>query len=329
MPFFDMPISELHRYRPEITEPTDFDEFWSETLSEARSTGGQTVITPIYTGLVTVDVFDVSFPGFGGDRVAAWLTVPAGATAPLPAIVAFNGYGGGRGLGHERLTWAAAGYAHLFMDTRGQGSGWGSGGSTPDAVGSAPAGAGFMTRGILDPRGYYYRRLITDAVLAVDATRALDLVDPARVSAAGVSQGGGLALAVAGLVPDLFAVMPDVPFLCNFERAIGLTGNEPYAEIAAYLAVHRNAVDAVYRTLSYVDGVSFAKRAKAPALFSTALMDQTCPPSTVFAAANWYGGDVETTVYPFNGHEGGDGYRWPEQVQWLTALSAHVSLPEE
>ena len=125
------------------------------------------------TALTQIDVFDVTFPGYGGEPVKAWLSVPHGASGPLPAVVEYNGYGGGRGLPHERLTWAAAGYAHLFMDTRGQGSGWGSGGETPDPHGSGPAAPGFMTRGIDSPSQYYYRRVFTDAVRAVDAVRTL------------------------------------------------------------------------------------------------------------------------------------------------------------
>ena len=39
-----------------------------------------------------------------------------------------------------------------------------------------------MTRGVLDPRTYYYRRVITDAVRAVDAARSHPLVDPTRVA---------------------------------------------------------------------------------------------------------------------------------------------------
>jgi cephalosporin-C deacetylase len=54
--------------------------------------------------------------------------------------------------------------------------------------------------------------------------------------------------------------------------------------VTAYLAVHRGDVEQAFRTLSYLDGVNFARRAGAPALFSVALMDVTCPPSTVFAA---------------------------------------------
>ncbi len=46
-------------------------------------------------------------------------------------------------------------------------------------------------------------------------------------------------------------------------------------------------------------------------------MDDVCPPSTVFAAHNWYGGPREIDVYPFNGHEGGGPARFPRQVEWL------------
>ena len=45
---------------------------------------------------------------------------------------------------------ASAGFAHLQMDTRGQGSGW-SLGDTPDEAPSQPQVPGVMTRGILDP----------------------------------------------------------------------------------------------------------------------------------------------------------------------------------
>lgn len=65
------------------------------------------------------------------------------------------------------------------------------------------------------------RRLITDAVRAVDAVRGLPGVDGHQVAVVGNSQGGGLAIAVAGLVPDLTTVQASVPFLCHVERALG------------------------------------------------------------------------------------------------------------
>lgn len=162
-----------------------------------------------------------------------------------------------------------------------------------------------LTRGVEDPATYYYRRLITDAVRAVDAARTLAPVDPARVAVLGQSQGGGLALAVAALVPDLAAAVAHVPFLCDFPRAVLVTDAHPYREIADYLAVHRDRVEAVHRTLSYVDGVNFARRAAVPARFSVALMDEIVPPSTVFAAHQAYAGPKELTVWHYNGHEAG------------------------
>ena len=320
MTYFDLSPAELRAYRPDVSEPADFDAFWERTLASSRAAGGAPIVERVASPLRTVEVFDVTFPGFAGDPIKGWLTRPAGATGRLPIVVEYLGYGGGRGLPHERLAWASAGYAHLVMDTRGQGSAWGAGGDTADPHGAGPALPGYMTRGIEDPEGYYYRRLITDAVLAVDAARALDGVDPERVAVTGVSQGGGLTVAVSGLAEGLAAVMPDVPFLCHFERAIGLTGRDPYDEIVRYLRVQRDAVERTFRTLSYVDGVNFAKRATAPALFSVALHDPVCPPSTVYAAANHYAAPVDVEVYPFNEHEGGQAAQWPRQQEWLAGV---------
>lgn len=319
MPRFDFGLDELRAYRPTVSVPHDFDEFWSQTLVESRAAAREVSAETFETSLTAFDVLDVEYSGFGGHPVKAWFIAPAGAEGPLPTIIDYNGYGGGRGLPHERLGWAGAGYAYLFMDTRGQGSAWGTGGGTPDPVGSGPSLPGFMTRGIEHQQSYYYRRLITDAVLAVDAALQFSIVDPNRISVTGGSQGGGLALAVAGLRDDVFAAMPDVPFLCHFERAVGLTDSDPYGEIVRYLSVHRDLVEQTFRTLSYFDGVSFAARAHAPALFSVALMDPVCAPSTVFAAFNNYAGESAIEIYPFNQHEGGLAEQWVRQARWLSA----------
>jgi cephalosporin-C deacetylase len=317
MPRYDLPLADLRTYRPDVAEPADFDEFWQRTLTEARAFGTAPTVTRVASPLVQAEVYDVTFGGFGGDPIRGWLLLPAGTTGRLPAIVDYNGYGGGRGLPHEHLQWVSCGYAYLFMDTRGQGSVWGAGGDTPDPYGTGPSAPGFMTRGIENPNDYYYRRVFTDAVRAIDAMRTLDRIDPDRIVVCGGSQGGGIALAAAGLSSGLVGVLPDVPFMCHFERAVGMTDTDPYQEIVRYLSVHRDLIEQTFRTLSYMDGVTFAKRATAPALFSVGLLDPICPPSTVFAAYNNYAGDASIEVYPFNEHEGGQGHHWVRQAEWL------------
>jgi cephalosporin-C deacetylase len=325
MALFDLPLDRLTGYRSGSTEPEDFDRFWADTLATTRQHALDARFERVATGLSTVTTFDVTFAGFGGHPVKGWLTLPANAAEPLPLLVEFVGYGGGRGLAHTHLLWASAGFAHFVMDTRGQGSGW-STGDTADPVGSAPASPGFLTRGIEDPDGFYYRRVFTDAVRAVEAARAHPLTDASRTAVTGVSQGGGITLAAAGLIPDLVAVAPDVPFLCDFPRAATITDTLPYREIGTYLSVHRERRARAFETLSYFDGVHFAARATAPALFSTALEDEVCPPSTVFAAYNAYANDdKQIKVYDFNGHEGGGPFQQVTQLDWFAERLAEGS----
>ncbi len=140
---------------------------------------------------------------------------------------------------------------------------------------------------------------------AVQTVRTLDFVDSERVAVAGNSQGGGIALATAGLVPDVAALYAQAPFLCDFRRGVRITSEGPYAEIAGYLGAHRWEVEQVFRTLAYFDGIGFAARAIAPAWFSCGLMDGLCPPSTAFGAFHAYGGQKEIQVWDYNGHDAG------------------------
>jgi cephalosporin-C deacetylase len=319
MPHFDLPLEELRRYRPDVAVPDDLDRFWKQTLAAAREHELAARFTRVDTGLVVVETYDVTFAGYGGSPVKGWLHLPAHRTGRLPAVVEYVSYGGGRGLAHERLFWAAAGYAYLIMDTRGQGSEW-SVGDTPDAEGAGPAHSGYFTRGILDPEAYYYRRVFTDGVRAVEAVRAHPAVDPERVAVAGRSQGGAIAIAVSALVDDLRAVLSDVPFLCDVRRGVSIADTLPYLELVTYLKVHRDHAERVFRTLSYFDGTVLGRRAAAPALFSVALMDTLCPPSTVFAAYHHYAAtDKDIVVYPYNDHEGGEGFQQAAQLRWLAS----------
>jgi cephalosporin-C deacetylase len=321
MSTFDLPLDQLREYRPERDEPADFDAFWEETLAESRELGRPPTFEPFASPLRTLQVFDVTFSGFDGQPIRGWLLAPAGATGPLPTVVEYIGYGGGRSFPIGWLGWASAGYANLVMDTRGQGSTW-SPGDTPD-IEPAPATGqhpGFATRGIDDPRTYYYRRLIADAVLATEAAAHHPLVDADRIVVTGRSQGGGLALAVAGLAPSVRAAAIDVPFLCHWRRAVEITDETPYREVRQYLSVRRGRADETFATLAYVEGMNFATRATCPALFSVGLMDEICPPSTVFAAFNHYSGPADINVWPFNGHEGGDLQQQMEQFAFLDRL---------
>jgi len=306
MPYFDLPLEKLQEYKPERVEPIGFDLFWQESLTTAREFPTKVSLEEGDYGLRLLDTYDLTFNGYGGQPIKGWLILPKKRNSPLPCVVQYIGYGGGRSLPYDWLLYPSAGFACLVMDTRGQGSSW-SMGDTPDIeseVGN-PQFPGVMTRGILKPETYYYRRLYIDAVRAVDAARSCLEIDSQRIAVRGHSQGGGLAMVVAALEPTIQAALVGEPFLCHFRRATEITETAPYSEIVSFCRTHRDKVDVVFNTLSYFDGVNFAARAKVPALFSVGLMDDVCPPSTVFAAYNHYLGTKSIQVYAYNQHDGG------------------------
>ena len=325
MALFDLPLAELRTYRPERAEPADFDAFWKRTLDEAAGHDLAAEFRPYDAALTEVEVYDASFAGWGGHRISGWFIVPKHAVGPVPCVMHYIGYGGGRGTPHDHLVWPASGRAVFVVDTRGQGSSSGNhAGATADPDGGLhPQSPGFMTRGILAPEHYYYRRVFTDAVRAVDAAKSHPAVDPDRVYVSGGSQGGGITTAVAGLRDDVAAALVDVPFLTHFRRALEITNDDPYQEIVRFLKTQRGADEQVFRTLSYFDGQHFAARATCQALYSVALMDQTCPPSTVFASYNhWAHPEKSIEVYPWNNHEGGAGEHRSVQLRWLKGVGA-------
>lgn len=304
MPWFDLSEAELRDYRISTAEPDDLDEFWSTRISRARELAEPTKLTryaPESYG--EMPVYDVEFSGAGGDRIKGWYLRPAGTEGKrLPVVVTFISYGGGRGLPVEHTRLPATGFAQFVMDTRGQGGRW-TVGATPDSGAGGPEYPGVMTRGLSDPGDYYYSRLFVDAVRAVEEASALADVDPTRVAVMGASQGGGLSLAAAALCGDrVRACVADVPFLCDIQRAITITGEKPYAEIAHFLAQHVSLVQKALDTLRYFDCALLARRITASCLLSVGLMDEICPPSTVYAAYHEIKAPKELVVSPFGTH---------------------------
>ena len=312
--------SELEKYQPVLTKKSDFDSFWAQTLTNFVAENPQAILVKIESPITEVEIFDVTVPGFNGDPIKGWFLTPKNLVDDRPLILIFEGYGGGRGNFSEWLFWVNCGYPTLVMDTRGQGGGHRRG-DTPD--GRYPRGSsstGFMTMGINSKEDYYYRRVFSDAVAFVRAAKSLPNVDPTRIVTTGGSQGGGIALAATSLAPEVFATMPDVPFLCHIHRAIELTDSFPYQEIVNYCRIHRTDSEIALETLTYFDCMNLVTRAKAHAFISVGMHDPICPPDTIFAMRNHYAGPVETQIWEFNMHEGGASDQNLLQARWLQAL---------
>jgi cephalosporin-C deacetylase len=297
MPSIDLPVEELRSYVPEASRPDDFDDFWARTMTEARQVPLAVELEPASPKLAGVTAYRACFGGIGGARISGWYLRPEG-DGPFPGAVRYHGYGmrGDRPL--ELYTLAAQGVAVLSLDCRGQDGG------SPDIPpldgGHAP---GWLTRGLRDPERHYYRYVYADVVRALDAVASFDEVDGDRLAVSGASQGGGLALAAAALSGRASFVWADIPFLCDFPRAVAIAPQSPCAEVAGFLRRHPDLEAAAYRTLSYFDIVNHAPAVTCPAVVTVGLWDDVCPPSTVFGMFARIGSaDKELVVWPYHGH---------------------------
>jgi len=290
---------------PTTAEPEDLDAFWARHLAAARELAEPASFVPyrpeVY-GALAVD--DVTFSGAQGAPIRAWFVRPRDARGPLPCLVTFIGYGGGRGTPAEHTTYPAAGYAELVMDTRGQGGDWSPGGTgDPGAGSSAAEHPGMLTRGVLSPDDYYYTRLFVDAVRAVQTAAEHPDVDASRVAVGGASQGGALALAAAALAPDSVRLChADVPFLCDIEGSLEEVEEPPFTELIHYLAQHVDVVDRVLATVAHIDCALLARRIRARTLMSVGLKDPICPPAGIYAAYNAIAAPKRLAVYRYSDH---------------------------
>src|SRR5512143_623018 len=107
MAYYDLPLEQLKLYLPPRCEEPDFEAFWQSTLSQARQMPMQPRFEPVDTGLKAQDVFDVTFPGFGGQPIKGWFILPRQRSGRLPCVVDYIGYNGGRSFPTDWLLWSS------------------------------------------------------------------------------------------------------------------------------------------------------------------------------------------------------------------------------
>jgi cephalosporin-C deacetylase len=308
MPLYDKPLEELVVYDPPLTKEDDFDTFWAKTLEENAKASFEAELQEVDYPVIGAQVYEAHYDGWDGARISAWYLTPD-KEGPFPTLVQYHGYSGSKMDLYRYLMWVLQDYAVLAVDMRGQ-----SGNSTDPTPYTGGHVRGWMTLGIMDPREYYYRGVYMDCVRALDFVSGRPEVDADRIGIMGMSQGGGLTLAVAALDDRAVLAMPEMPYLCHFKRAVDVAVRMPYLEIAEYLKRWPRREEQVWRTLSYFDNMNLASRITCPILMTVGLQDDICPPSTVFAVYNKIEAEKDPKVYPYHNHEVVEAH-WEDKVR--------------
>ncbi|MBU3740360.1 MAG: acetylxylan esterase [Rhodoferax sp.] len=306
---FDLPLDRLPEYAGTNPRPDDFDAYWERGLSEMRATDPGVTLQPAEFQAPYADCFGLQFTGTGGSRVFAKLLRPRDLRGPAPAVLHFHGYAGASADWCTYLPYVAAGFVVAALDCRGQG------GVSEDAgAGGRGTLRGHIVRGLQGPVDQlYYRQVFLDTAMLARIVMDMPEVDARRVGAYGGSQGGGLALACAALVPGIRRVAPTYPFLCDYQRVWEMDqAKDAYWELQDYFRrfdPRHLAQRETFLKLGYIDVQHLCDRIRAEVLMGVGLMDTVCPPSTQFAAYNRIRSPKTCQLFPDFGHEALPGFQ--------------------
>ena len=309
---------------PSLPVPEDFDAFWTGQKARLAAVPMESVLTPVKSPADGVECFDVAISCVPPRPVSGYFARPTGA-APrsLPAILLVHG----AGVRSSSLSGAAASakrFEALAMDINAHGIPNGQ----PEAFYQDLAAGelkDYRTAGRQDREQCYFLGMFLRLVRAMEFLTSQTEWDGKVLIVRGSSQGGGQAIAAAGLDPRVTFISAGVPAICDhtgkaagringWPKLVPDTDGKPDPEI---LQVAR-----------YFDCMNFATRARAEAIFSAGFIDATCPPTSVYATYNNLPGKKQMINEPWMGHAVSAKLQQATEAAIIDHLAARKRPPE-
>ena len=174
-----------------------------------------------------------------------------------------------------------------------------------------------------DRETYYFRGMYLRVLRAIEYMTSLPEWDGRRILVVGESQGGGQAVAAAGLDPRVSAVVLNVPAMQDLGGARqGRLSGWPQP-----IENHQDLSSAqLDSTLPYFDGSQLIRHSKAEIFCEIGLIDTTCPPSAVFSSLNNAPGKKTINCVPYRTHAWPSGdLRAPWEEKYLHPREAFIN----
>jgi cephalosporin-C deacetylase-like acetyl esterase len=303
---------DAEKIQPVVTNPEDFDLFWKNAMSDLAKTPLDVKVIPAYDKSTDkVQVSYVNIQNVGGSRLYGTLCSPK-SPGKYPAIVNLPG-AGIRPYGPD-LEMAEKGFVVLSIGIHGIPVNM-----EPQVYSSLEAGAlkGYFLFNPEHRDRYYYKRVYLGCIRSIDFLSMMPEVDTAKIAVTGNSQGGALSIVTAALDKRVKVLAAIHPALCDLPAYLsGRAGGWPHFFQESNLSKYDAKV--LQQSLAYYDVVNFAKRLNVPGLYTWGFNDETCPPSSMYAAFNSIKAPKELALYVETGH-----WFYPEQKAGLNLWLIH------
>jgi cephalosporin-C deacetylase-like acetyl esterase len=295
--------------QPTVENPVDFDAFWrkaKEDLAKIPMDAKMTLMPERCTE--KTNVYHVNLQNYRlGSRLYGILCVPK-KEGKYPALLQVPGagvraYGGDIATADKGVITFQIGIHGVPVDMNP---------SVYTDLGAGPL-SGYHNYNMDDRDRFYYKRVYLGCVRANDFLTSLPQYDGSNLAVTGGSQGGALSIITTALdsrVKSLGAFYPALSDVTGY--LFGRAGGWPHYFDQANRSWNEKK-DKI-STLSYYDVVNFARRVKVPGYYSWGYNDETCPPTSMFAAYNVISAPKELYLALDTGH-----WTYPEQGEKMSA----------
>jgi len=290
--------------KPYQTDPADFDAFWQKGKDDLAQVPLEAKVTLLPEACTdTVNVYHVGIRTVGrswsgAGRVYGILTEPK-APGRYPAILMVPGAGVRPYFGNT--DWAARGAIVLEIGIHGIPVNLAK--EVYDQLHAGPLN-GYQTFNLDDRETYYYRRVFLNCLRANDFLASRPMWNGKDLLVTGASQGGLLSIVTAALDPRVTALAAIHPAMCDVAAELhGRAGGWPHPfkpNDDGSPSFH--STPAKIATASYYDAVNFARRLKVPGFYIWGFNDETCPPTSTFAAYNVITAPKTLAIEPEQAH---------------------------
>ncbi|MGC3944275.1 MAG: acetylxylan esterase [Chryseolinea sp.] len=289
--------------RPTVAEKSDFVAFWEQAKKDLATIPLDARMTLMPERCTeTVNVYHVNIQNFRiGARVYGILCVPK-KDGKYPALLRVPGagvrpYAGDVAMAEKGIITLEIGIHGIPVNM------------DPGVYNDLRAGAlaDYNTYNLDNRDRYYYKRVYLGCVRANDFLFSLPQFDGTNLAVTGGSQGGALSIITAALDPRVKFLAAFYPALSDMTGYLnGRAGGWPHLFDKNNVAVHNTKEK--LETVPYYDVVNFARQLKVPGLYSWGFNDETCPPTSMYAAYNVISAPKELMLALETGH-----WTYPEQ----------------
>jgi cephalosporin-C deacetylase len=301
------------RIRPAAPRPADFDSFWTAKVRQLERVPAEPLLTPGESGRSDVEYWTIRMNNVGGAHVYGQLAKPA-FEGPFPALLILQYASAPYPLQKQWVTdRAAEGWLVLNVEPHDVPA------DLPQAFYDALPQRikDYRTIGQHSRDESYFLPMYLGDYRAVEFLAGHPEWDGRTLVVMGTSMGGQQSFAVAGLNPRLTALIVDVP-----------AGGDVLGPLSGRAASYPNwdvTRPDVRATAPYFDVANFAPRIRARSLVAMGFIDETCPPTSIWATFNLLAGPKEAVPMVDSPH---NHMATPEQQQpytrrateWLDAL---------